>query len=394
MKKQRMTFWDFFKLLVKWKNSLLLNIIIVGTLSVVVSLYLPKWYKATAVVMPPQKESGAGFSALLSNLPISSLGINLGGGDQMTYMAILKSRSLATDVIKKFNLKKFYKKKTMEKTLLNFYSDYDVMVTEENMISISYEYTDSVKVAEIINYIVKKLSEVSKKLVLQRAKENYKIVERRYLQNLRDLDSLQTAMEIFQKKYGVMEFFEQTKSIMNAIADLEAKILLKKAELEAVRKSYGKKSPQYKSGLIQLNSLTEQVNKLKYSNKEKLKNPFSSVFIPLNKLPELGKRYTELYSNLLMQQKLREYILPEYEQAKIQLAKKEPVLQIIDYAVPPDYKSKPKRAFIVLGALFVALLIHFSIILFVEKLRWLEENDAERYDEVITTLKSIFRIKK
>ncbi len=392
MTNQKMTFWKFFKLIVKWKRSLIINFILVAGLSVIISLSLPKWYKATAIVMPPQQEGAGRFSSLLSSLPISALGLNLGGGDQMTYMAILKSRTLAVDVIKKFNLEKFYDKKTMEETLLNFYNDYDVMVTEENMISISYEYTDSIKVAEIVNYMVKRLGEISNRLILQKARENYKLIEKRYMKNLHDIDSLQAEMEIFQKKYGVIEFFDQTKSIISAMADLEAKALMKKAELDAIEKNYGKSSPQFYAARVQLEALNKQIDNLKYSNK-KIEKPFSSLFIPLNKLPELGKKYTELYTNLLLQQKLREYILPEYEQAKLQLQKKEPSLQIIDLATPPDYKSKPKRAFIVLGALLIAFLLHFTAILIIEKLNWLKENDPARYEEVRVVFKNIFKLK-
>ncbi len=393
-KKQSLTFIGFLKLLAKWKRSLIINLILVAAISVWVSLLLPKWYKATALVMPPQQENPSGISSLLSSLPISSLGINLGGNSENTLMAILKSRTLATDVIDKFHLKEFYDKKTMEETLLNFYSDYDVMMTEENMISISYEYTDSLKVAEIVNYIVNDLQKMAEKFVLQRAKMNYDLVRKRYFKNLRDIDSLQVKMEEFQKKYGVIEFYDQAKSIISAMVDLEAKALVKKVELQAIEKNYGVKSPQYRQALIQYQALESQIQKLKFSNKEKLAKPFSSLFLPLDELPYLTKEYTDLYTNLLLQQKLREYLLPEYEQAKIQLMKKQPTLQIIDYATPPDYKSKPKRAFIVLGALFIAFLIHLSIILFVEKLHWLKINEPEKFKDVQFIIKSFTSLKK
>ncbi len=393
-KKQRMTFIGFIKLLAKWKKSIFINLFLVGLLSIGISLMLPKWYKSSALVMPPQQENSSGLSSLLSSLPISSFGINVGGSSENTLMAILKSRTLATNVIKKFCLKEFYEKKTMEETLLQFYNDYDVILTEENMISISYEYTDSLKVAEIVNYIVNLLQEMSEKFVLQRAKTNYDLIQKRYFQNLRDIDSLQAEMEEFQEKYGVVEFQDQAKAIISAIVDLESKALVKKVELQIIEENFGTNSPEYKRALINYQALQSQIQKLKFSNKDKLAKPFTSLFLPLDQLPYLMKEYTNLYTNLLLQQKLREYLLPEYEQAKIQLMKKQPALQIIDYATPPDYKSKPKRAFIVLVALFIAFFIHFSVILVVEKLQWLKINEPEKYEDIQYIIRSFSFRKK
>lgn len=383
MEKQTMSFIKFLGILAKYKKSLFINLFLVAIISVIASLYMPKWYKATAVVVPPpQENAGGGFSSLLNSLPLSSFGISAGGGNELTYMAILKSRTLAMDVINKFKLKDFYEKKTYEETLLSYYSDFDAMITEENLISISFEYTDSVKVAEIVNYIVKRLDEMSNKLVLERARKNYEIAEKRYFQNIHDIDSLSLLLEQFQKKYGVIEFYEQTKSIISAITDLEAKTLIKKAELEAIEENFGKDSPQYKAAKIQLDTFNKQVNELKSSHQEDMENPFASLFIPLDKIPTLGKEYTEIYTNLLLQQKLKEFLVPQYEQAKMQLLKKEPTLQILDVATPPDYKSKPKRAFIVIGALFVAFLLHFSILLIVERLSWLKLYEPEKFAEI------------
>jgi uncharacterized protein involved in exopolysaccharide biosynthesis len=173
---------------------------------------------------------------------------------------------------------------------------------------------------------------------------------------------------------------------------MEAKIFIKKAEANAIKESYGESSPQYQALLLEMKSLEDQLVKLKHSNSSD--TPFSSLFIPMDRLPELGREYTGLYTNYLLQQKLQEYLLPEYEQAKIQVQKDEPTLQIIDNAVPPDRKSKPKKAFIVVGAVAVAFILQLMLILMAEKVAWLKENDQERYNDVRFILKSFLPFKK
>jgi uncharacterized protein involved in exopolysaccharide biosynthesis len=46
-----------------------------------------------------------------------------------------------------------------------------------------------------------------------------------------------------------------------------------------------------------------------------------------------------------------------YEVAKLDEAKEGPVLQQVDIAQPPDYKSRPPRALIVIASTLVALLL-------------------------------------
>lgn len=375
----------------KWRKSLIINAVLLLIISVIISFSLPKWYKSTAVVLPPSDGGSAlGLSSLMNSLPMASLGLNLGGGTEQTYMAILKSRSLALEVINKYELKDFYENTTLEETLINYFSDYETMLTEENMIEISFEYTDSLRVAEIVNFIVMRLGKISSDLIIDRALQHKTIIEKRYIENLTTIDSLKLELEMFQKKYGVIEFLEQSKAILTSIAEIESQIIIKQSEVNSLKEIFGENSPQFRNSQIQLSSLKDEFEKIKFSGEKDSANPFKSLFIPLNEIPELANRYTEIYTGLLLQQKLQEFLLPEYEQAKLQLLKTQPTLQVIDNAVPPDYKSRPKRALIILGILLIGLFIHFLIILFIEKLNRLKvENPAEfeKYQQLKLSLK-------
>ncbi len=61
----------------------------------------------------------------------------------------------------------------------------------------------------------------------------------------------------------------------------------------------------------------------------------------------------------MTQQRILEFVLPIYEQAKIDEQKDIPVLLVLDKAVPPEKKTKPQRSLIVL--LFSFLTLIFSI---------------------------------
>lgn len=394
MSKEKKSFLDFIWLLTKWRKSIFINLLVVGVVSLIISFQLPKWYKATAVVMPPSdSQVGGGLSALMNSLPIGGLGMGLGGGGEMTYMAILKSKSFATSVIKKFDLESFYEKKTMFETYLSFYGDFNVQFTEENMISIAFEYTDSVRVAEIVNYMVQELSSRSTDLMIEKAERTKKYIEKRYFQNLHDIDSLAIEIEMFNKKHGIIEFETQTKALIEMTAKIESELFIKQAELKAIESSFGKNSPQYNTKKIELDILKEQFHDLTQNKFDTSDNPFSSLFISLEELPELSREYAKLYANFLLQAKLQEYLLPEYEQAKLQVQKDDPTLQIIDNAVPPDWKSKPKKAFVILGSLMIAFVLQLLLILLVEYVVKLEKDDPEKFSQ-IENIKDAWTLKK
>lgn len=380
---KELNFINFLKILTKWRKFLFFNLLIGLIFAIILFFSLDKWYKASALIYPPtDQQVGSGISSILNSLPISALGINTGGTEQMTYIAILKSRTLALDIINKYNLKEFYEEETIEETLKDFWGDFDIQQTDENMISISYEYTDSIKAAEIVNYIILKLGKMSNSLMLQRAERTKGFLEKRYLKNLKDIDSISTELKDFQEKYGIIEFEEQTKALINSTAEIEAQIYLKEAELDAMRETLGENSVQYKTAKVSIESLKDELNKLKFNPKSGSASAFSSLYIPFEKIPSLGKKYFKLYSDLTIQGKLQEFILPEYEQAKLQLLKDKPSLQVIDYAVPPDKKSKPKGSFIVGGVLIIVFFLSLFIILIIEHLKWLKENDVKKFDDV------------
>ncbi len=393
MSKKNSSFLDFIWLLTKWRKFLFINLFLVGLVALVISFQLPKWYKATAVVMPPaENQAGGGLAAIMNSLPLSGLGLG-GGGGETTYLAILNSKSFATDVIKKFKLKDFYENETMFETYVSFYGDFDAQLTEENMIAITYEYTDSVKVAEIVNYMVDKLSTRSTELMIERANRTKKYVEKRYFQSLRDIDSITIEMEMFNKKHGIIEFESQVKALIDMTAKIESEIFIKEAEVKAVEVSFGKNSPQLRTSKIELDILKKQFKDLIENKFQSSNDPFASLFIPLKDLPELSREYADIYANYLLQAKLQEYLLPEYEQAKLQVQKDDPTLQIIDYAVPPDWKSKPKKAFVILGALVAAFILQIFFLLIIENIEWLKKNDPEKYS-IISDIKSTWSFKK
>jgi tyrosine-protein kinase Etk/Wzc len=85
-------------------------------------------------------------------------------------------------------------------------------------------------------------------------------------------------------------------------------------------------------------------------------NAGSAVDMPVGKLPEVAIDYVRARRELKLQETLLEGMIRQYEMAKLDEAKEGPVLQQVDAAMAPDYKSKPSRGLIVLSSTVLALM--------------------------------------
>ncbi|HLX13059.1 MAG TPA: Wzz/FepE/Etk N-terminal domain-containing protein, partial [Bacteroidota bacterium] len=94
-------------ILVKWWRFIVFNVLIVTGIAVIVSLLLPKWYKATASIMPPKDPNpfnllGTTGSLLRGLGSLSKLAGGSQSGGSYNYFAILKSRTAMEEVVRKF----------------------------------------------------------------------------------------------------------------------------------------------------------------------------------------------------------------------------------------------------------------------------------------------------
>ena len=86
-------------------------------------------------------------------------------------------------------------------------------------------------------------------------------------------------------------------------------------------------------------------------------SPGSAVDLPVGRLPEAAVDYVRARRELKLQEMLLEGMLRQYEIAKLDEAREGPVLQQVDIAQVPDFKSKPSRTLIVVASTLLSLLL-------------------------------------
>lgn len=396
---------DYLYILMKWRKFIVVTCFTVAVIVTIMSLIVPHTYTAKATILPPSEENmGLGITSLLKNIPtIGGLAGGMLQNDIYIYMAILNSRTVYESIVNEFNLINVYKTKNMEETIKQLKDMLDVTLNDEGTLSISAAANtvwfpgksncDSArqKAARMTNFWLNQLDLLNQQLRNEKAVEYRKFIELRYLQNLDDLKIAEDALNEFQNEYGVVDIPQQTKTTLIALSELRAQVIAKDVEAQALNNLYSSNHTLLKKSRMELKVLKKELNKLMQDRDQEL-NFENDILLNFENIPELGLEYARLYREVLLQQTLLEFILPQYEQAKLQEAKNTSTVQVLDHAVPPVLRSKPKRAITILLVTFVVLILCVSFVFTIEHFQHMSDEESRRkWSEIFGMLQNDLR---
>jgi uncharacterized protein involved in exopolysaccharide biosynthesis len=312
-----------------------------------------------------------------------------GASDETNILvAILESRSIAENTIKQFNLLERYESDDMEEAIISFRGTVDVSINDEGMIIIiassttghladdAEENETRTLCADIANFMVAELNRINTELQTKKAKFNRIFIERRYEQNKSDLKEAENAIKKFGETYGMISLPDQVSAAIQAAAQIESQIAVKEVELQALKSTLYSGHPEIKKKEIELRELRKKLEEMKVGAPQR---DSLAIFPVFSEAPELGIKYLQLRRELEVQNKIFEFLTQQYEQAKIQEARDTPTVQVLDAAIPPLKRDKPKRSILVLLAGMVSIIFSALYIYSVEYLDRLKENDEIKY---------------
>ena len=362
MKENEVGLLDYTVVLVKWRRLFITNFLIICALTAIVSLIIPKWYRATAVLLPPDNDNMDAFNlaSLVANLPLGGLGLSLGSTQVTNYLAILKSRTVREEVAQRFNLQEIYDKEDIEKTLEELDDNIDFTLGKDSQIIIEVLDKSPARAAAMANTFVTLLDSINTQFKVTKARNHRLLVERRFQENVATLQTVEQEMKTFQQKHGIIDIPEQTKAAILGAAELQAQIYVTEIEL-GVKEQYLKPDhPTMLETRATLHELRRKLDEMQhgtFSRNANGKAEAGRLFIPFTDVPELGLQYARLYRDVLVQNKLYEFLFQMYEQAKIQEAKDAPTVLILDPAKVPIRKARPKRMIMVLIAGILSIIL-------------------------------------
>jgi uncharacterized protein involved in exopolysaccharide biosynthesis len=355
---------------------------------------LPRWYKAVAVIMPPQQKNALGLLSSITRATSSLRTLGLGGSadDLSQFQAILGSRRVMEAVVTHFGLKSVYGVESMEKAIKSLEDNVAFSPGKEDVsVEITVFDTDAKRAAEMANYLVDALNAAYLDMSTTEARGNREFLERRYNQNVADLKNAEEDLRNLQQRYGIYSVSDQIKAAVQTAAVLESQVRLKQIQLDILTNTTSEDNPGRQSAEIELKEIKKQ---LYLMNNGGAYGDASVVFPAFKDAPEIGMEYVRRFRDVEIQNKLMELILPLYEQAKIEEQKTTASVVVLDKAVPAERPAKPKRVLNLILIAFVSFIAAYFLALFVEMLRRVNNGQVPEVSENLKFIRRELSIKR
>jgi len=357
MKERETTLLDYLYILARWKKFIILFPFLAGVVTAGITLLMPKWYTATATILIPQDVSGMDVSSLMTNFDLSFGGFfNLGEKDNR-YHAILRSRGAHEHVIRKFDLQDYYQTQNLEQTIRALRSHVSSGTTDEDALYVSVEDRSPRLASDMANEYVGYLDARNKDLQTEQARNNRIFIQTRLDQNIKDLRAAEDSLNAFQETYDVISLPQQIEAALTAYTSLYSELQLKKVGYDLARINLSENNPQLTALKSELDAIQKSLAQYEITADSFRDAEFKpSLYVPFDEVPRIAMKYARLKRDIETHNRLFAFLTEQFEFAKLQEARNTPTLQILDRAVPPDRKSRPKRTLIVLffaGAAFL-----------------------------------------
>jgi tyrosine-protein kinase Etk/Wzc len=339
------------------KSTIILATLIGGLLTTGLVLLMHPVFTAKAVVLPPQQgQSSAGLLTQLGNLA-SLTGLGSSGGvkdPNDLYMAVLQSNTVEDGLIKRLNLLAAYKTKTLSRARAKLTANSKFVSEKGGMISITIKDEDPHRAAQIANAYVDELHDINSRLIIGEAGVRRNFFSQQLALEKDRLTDAEIALQQTEEKTGAISPIGQTGVVISQVASLQAQIIGREVQLDALRTSSTDQNPD----VIRLNNeiagLREQMRGLE--SVQKGRKP-GDISLSSRSLPEYQVAYLRKQREVQYHTLIFDLIARQFEAARLDEARASPLIQVLDPAEPPERKSGPFRALwtlvgLILGFIF------------------------------------------
>lgn len=394
-KQQKIDLIDLILMFSKGKFTIIKIVGITTVLGIVIAFIWPKSYSAEMTFIVTDGNSiNLPSSGLLGSLAsISSNSSNI-SADQV--LILLRSNNIQDKVIEKFNLKEYYDtqiQESLRRKLAQRLTVDDIRqggLGFNSIIAIKIGFTEEEPLLsyDILEYYYQVLETEVQSLNRKNLEEAYLMLNSRLNENLKELSEAEDSLVSFQEKYGVFVIEEQVKQQVEAVSEIQSEVVQLEIEIEYLNKIFGENNNNVTDLTMRKQSLERKVNELVTG----VGATGSSIFNPINEMPKLAVDFMRLYRNVIVQEEIYKVLLPQLEQQKLNYEEINSGLKIVDNATIPTYKSKPKRAYIMLSFFMFSIFLSLLVVLIKNWFREVKDDDLETFNK-LNSIKSELKIK-
>ncbi len=337
---------DILIVLAKHKKTIVGTALVAALIAAGVSLALPNIYQATTKLLPPQQSQSSALALLSQFGGVAGAAAGAAGlkNPNDLYIGMLKSRTVADRLITQFDLKKVYDAKLQDTARKKLDASTNITSGKDGIITIDVEDMDRKRAALLANAYVSELLRLTKVLAVTEASQRRMFYERELETAKNNLAKAEVALKSAIDARGVISVDAESRAVLETVGALKAQVSAKEIQLSSMRAFMTPENVDYRRAEEELNGLRTELSRLE--------NGRGSDVADSQK--QSGLESVKVLREVKYQQMLYQLLAKQYEAARIDEAKDSSVVQVLDQAVEPERKSKPKRAVIVLLASTIA----------------------------------------
>jgi uncharacterized protein involved in exopolysaccharide biosynthesis len=304
-----------------------------GALAIALTYLLTPVFTAKTTFLPPQQQQSATVAALASLGQLSGLAGAAAGlrspADQ--YISLMQSVTVLDRVIDQFELMRVYDAKLRIDARMELTERTRISAgKKDGMISIEVDDEDPKRAAQLANFYVEALRTLVGGLAITEAQQRRTFFETQLSSTRTALSRAQGALESSGFNSGSLRAEPRTSA--ESYARMRAESAAAEVQLQALRQSRADTAAEVIQQRALLAALRSQLDRTERAEDR----PESSDYI--------GK-----YREFKYQEMLLDLFSKQYEMARLDESKEGALVQVIDLALVPERKSRPRRG--VTGAL-------------------------------------------
>jgi uncharacterized protein involved in exopolysaccharide biosynthesis len=295
-----------------------------GVLTLGITFLLPKWYTASATILPPEE------SDLLSNMSLAQRALTKFPAfgileDYFTpadvYKAILGSRTVREELVDRFDLQRVYGRKSMELTLKALDRNTKIKMNPDGTIKVSVDDRDPKRSAAMANGYLEALDRFNVEKRNTTANRTRLFLQTRTHATDSLLRASEDTLRRYQEAHRTVAPASPGSADVQAAADVMSRKLMLQVRLGVLRGYLSEESDQVQQVRDELEQLDRR----------------------LASIPELQNELMRLIRDSKVYEQLYMLLTAELEQARIRETMNTPTVQLLDPAVPPERHSRPKK---------------------------------------------------
>lgn len=363
---------SFAGVLYSWRRFIMRSTFGVAVIAVIVSLLLPRWYTASATMMPPREGAAGGGIMQL----VSQLGADFGnaGGNAARrifgrnsaselMLAVLQSRRVRGQVVDRFGLVEVYNVPTREHAIRALDSHLVVDTTPEGLVRVAVEDRDRERAAEMANAFLEFLDAFNRESSVEAARRTVEFIRGALRENQERQTAAAESLRSFQERYGAVSISEQTRATVEALSELQAERIRLDVKRGVLTNYASRETPELQHIESEIRELDRTISVMRgatfpapgdSAGADSGGDPDLGALIPLGDIPRLGLEYANLKREVMVQERVYEFLAAQFEDARIQETEDQETIQFLDEAVPPIRKTRPRRSLIVILSTILA----------------------------------------